>query len=756
VDKEVNKDFRFDSFEDCTDKIMEENDITEEEASALCAQLYYEDTGEWPAEEKLNKSKTELEEIFKNLTLENFDFNNIDCIDENTFKELTSCNEEGESNKSNAVLDKNACVEILLEDLEYQAWEEFDNYMEESPDMEFDCHKVATFLNHGENDDNVLVILNSIEDQLYKADFEYNQETHEIDFKDLKPVEEVFLEKSIDRNLDNITAKSIIKGEYNNPVIDIIMYKNKTGKYPEIKAYPKNKNLMGNILVKNEEDRIVEGPVLIPNEEDHDGDIINKQKIEEVAHEWMLNYRNLDLQHTLNNVAQPVESYITKEDKEVEFRNGETKTIPAGSWIIASYIPDDNTWQAVKNRELNGYSIMGVEQSAMQAIKSGTSNQAVLKNMTLEDLEQAGGDWTVPFVSLVDDPAVPKALYYSIKSNKEDNTDKVEKEQKQDNNKSKSKGFVNTLKNLLGINKQIKPDYIVKMNEQEYTLKEGREFSQQNRAKLEIMLAVMDNLLEDADIEIIEREGDEIVNRFTTEEMVEHLQETNIINDNGGDVNLMDLFNANKNTEKEQVNEDDLISLAERLADEMEDINVADILSTVSDELGVQVEQDYEEDEEDEDENEKSNKEGNEMNEEKVKEIVKNILEEQQNEEENEDEDIEDNNSEKNNEEENNEEVNKENNDNEKNEDEEEKNEEENNEEVNKEEENNEDEEEFVKVPKDEFEKMKDNLEIVKNKFSGTPKSNQPDGQEDDDGEEQQVKKNKRYKNRDRLGRKKR
>ena len=39
----------FTDFEDCVETIMEEQDVTEEEAQAICAETHYEETGEYPS-----------------------------------------------------------------------------------------------------------------------------------------------------------------------------------------------------------------------------------------------------------------------------------------------------------------------------------------------------------------------------------------------------------------------------------------------------------------------------------------------------------------------------------------------------------------------------------------------------------------------------------------------------------------------------------------------------------------------------------
>ncbi|OQP10640.1 MULTISPECIES: XkdF-like putative serine protease domain-containing protein [Geobacillus] len=158
------------------------------------------------------------------------------------------------------------------------------------------------------------------------------------------------------------------------------------------------------VTYKNEEKRIVFGPVLVPNEPDSDGDMVSAEKIEEVAHKFLEQYGNIDLQHTLNNVGKVVESYILPFDWEIN-----ELTIPKGSWMMGVRVQDEDVWQAVKEGKLTGFSIMGVPKAALK------SKEAV-KRTTLADLERAAGDWVVNAVSLVDEPAVPKAKFIAIKS----------------------------------------------------------------------------------------------------------------------------------------------------------------------------------------------------------------------------------------------------------------------------------------------------------------------------------------------------
>ena len=177
-----------------------------------------------------------------------------------------------------------------------------------------------------------------------------------------------------------------------------------TGEFPgekEIKKIKKSRSLFSAaIAFKDDEKRIAYGAVLVPNEPDYDGDIVSPEAIEFAAHEFLKSYGNIDVSHSLNNVGVPVESYLLPQDMEVE-----GVALPKGTWVIGVYVEDDETWAKVKSGRLTGFSVMGVRKVA----KSKSSK------VTLEDL----GDWLITHVSLVEEPAVPKAKFLVVKEKKE-------------------------------------------------------------------------------------------------------------------------------------------------------------------------------------------------------------------------------------------------------------------------------------------------------------------------------------------------
>lgn len=108
------------------------------------------------------------------------------------------------------------------------------------------------------------------------------------------------------------------------------------------------------IVQKDEDERVVTGPVLIPDQEDKHGDVVRADNIQDVAYKFMEEFQNVDLMHTFKEVGVPVESYLAPMDLDFE-----KMTVPEGSWMMSVRVTDDETWQAIKRGDLTGFSIYG-------------------------------------------------------------------------------------------------------------------------------------------------------------------------------------------------------------------------------------------------------------------------------------------------------------------------------------------------------------------------------------------------------------
>jgi hypothetical protein len=120
--------------------------------------------------------------------------------------------------------------------------------------------------------------------------------------------------------------------------------------------------------VEDGEKRMLYGPALIPNQPivRYDGNnekyyiTYSKETIEQTAQEFLK--RNMHHNHTIQhempvNNLTVVESWVTTGAHDKSMNYG--FELPEGTWMIGVKVDDDNTWQAVKNGEVKGFSIEG-------------------------------------------------------------------------------------------------------------------------------------------------------------------------------------------------------------------------------------------------------------------------------------------------------------------------------------------------------------------------------------------------------------
>ena len=100
-------------------------------------------------------------------------------------------------------------------------------------------------------------------------------------------------------------------------------------------------------------DNIVYGVVLAPDKADLQGDIMSKEDIERASHEYMKEYRTINVDHKDNVDAYPVESWIAKEDGLLG-----TRPYTKGSWLMGTLLPQDLA-DKVRSGRYNAYSIEG-------------------------------------------------------------------------------------------------------------------------------------------------------------------------------------------------------------------------------------------------------------------------------------------------------------------------------------------------------------------------------------------------------------
>jgi len=109
------------------------------------------------------------------------------------------------------------------------------------------------------------------------------------------------------------------------------------------------------ILKADLEKQIVYGVVLEPDSVDLQGDVISAEEIEKTAHKFMRESRVIGFGHkSREDGATPVESWVAIKD----FTLGDS-TVKKGSWCMGVYVPSPDTWQGIKNGEINSFSIGG-------------------------------------------------------------------------------------------------------------------------------------------------------------------------------------------------------------------------------------------------------------------------------------------------------------------------------------------------------------------------------------------------------------
>ena len=120
----------------------------------------------------------------------------------------------------------------------------------------------------------------------------------------------------------------------------------------------------------DDEKRIVIGPAMIPDlkifRKDKNGDpyyvTFTAETIKMIAEKYMRNkyIDNNDTEHN-GKAAQDVyviESWI-KEDEQDKSNKYGYEDLPIGTWFVSMKVKNDLVWEAIKNKELNGFSVSG-------------------------------------------------------------------------------------------------------------------------------------------------------------------------------------------------------------------------------------------------------------------------------------------------------------------------------------------------------------------------------------------------------------
>lgn len=146
-------------------------------------------------------------------------------------------------------------------------------------------------------------------------------------------------------------------------------------------------------------------PVLIPEVEDAQGDIISAAEIEKTAHDFMKWSRISRVQHVAAEVhgLDIVETYLAP----VKLKLGGV-TVTEGTWLMKMRIEDPAIWGLVVSGELTGMSVKGTAQTDDSVDPFDQLSKAGVGDAVNAILEKARRlhDANIWEVSLVDLPAI--------------------------------------------------------------------------------------------------------------------------------------------------------------------------------------------------------------------------------------------------------------------------------------------------------------------------------------------------------------
>ena len=105
--------------------------------------------------------------------------------------------------------------------------------------------------------------------------------------------------------------------------------------------------------------QLVYGVVLVPEEEDIQGDTITAEEIEKTAHAYLAKSRVVGANHERQMDAHVVESYIAPTNMTFQGALDGEQVVPKGSWILVVKVTSPQDWAAVESGDYEGFSVGG-------------------------------------------------------------------------------------------------------------------------------------------------------------------------------------------------------------------------------------------------------------------------------------------------------------------------------------------------------------------------------------------------------------
>lgn len=145
----------------------------------------------------------------------------------------------------------------------------------------------------------------------------------------------------------------------------------------KINAIEKEKMSKQNFAIDSEEKKIVIGPAMIPDQKifrkDAKGNPYNvfftADTIRMIAEKYMRNkyIDNNDTEHNGKAASDVyvIESWI-KEDMEDKSNKYGFNELPIGTWFVSMKVKNNEVWEKIKNKELNGFSVSGYFEEVAQ------------------------------------------------------------------------------------------------------------------------------------------------------------------------------------------------------------------------------------------------------------------------------------------------------------------------------------------------------------------------------------------------------
>lgn len=109
----------------------------------------------------------------------------------------------------------------------------------------------------------------------------------------------------------------------------------------------------------DEDKRQVEVVVRVPDIPDFDEDVTTAEEVVEMAHTFPF-WGHVDAYHNFNRSGSFVESYVLKEDRVEELKNGRSMKTPKGTWIAVLQVDDLAIWENVKSGMITGASLVAI------------------------------------------------------------------------------------------------------------------------------------------------------------------------------------------------------------------------------------------------------------------------------------------------------------------------------------------------------------------------------------------------------------